>query len=70
MLNTNYLFKQQVIYNNVAYSYHKVENVIEEIFTLYQSQDCFFYEHNVCCDFKKKLFIACNSQLFLNDLIL
>lgn len=28
MLNTNSLFKQLVMYKNVAYYYHKVENII------------------------------------------
>lgn len=47
-LNINGLVKQQVIHNNGAYSYHKVENIIKGRFPLCQSHHCFFYEHNRC----------------------
>lgn len=50
MLNTNYLFKHQVMDNKGAYSYYRVENIIKSGFTLCQSHDHFLYEH-MCCDF-------------------
>lgn len=60
MLNTNSLFKQQVICKNAAYYYYQEENII----TWRLSHNCHLYEYNVGCDLKKLLSTASHSQPF------